>query len=97
MLWDTMQYQMLCVCSSYWRQSNQISREIQKAVLTDADIPALSWDIDEVRFPVTISGTDSLEYALSQLNEPDGTPTDADIDALAQQVYQGLWWHLAEG
>ena len=65
--------------------------------LADVDIPALSWDIDEVRFPVTISGTDSLEYALSQLNEPDGTPTDADIDALAQQVYQGLWWHLAEG
>lgn len=97
MLWGTTQYQMLCVCSSYWHQSNQISREIQKAVLTDADIPALSWEIDEVRFPVTIPGTDSLEHALSQLNEPDGTPTDADIDALAQQVYQGLWWHLAEG
>lgn len=32
--------------------------------ITDADIPALSWDIDEVRFPVTISGADSLEYAL---------------------------------
>ena len=96
-LWDTMQYQMLCVCSSYWHQSNQISREIQKAALTDTDIPALSWEIDEVRFPVTIPGTDSLEHALSQLNEPDGTPTDADIDALAQQVYQGLWWHLAEG
>ena len=96
-LWDNAQYQALCLGSDLWTSGNQISLEIQRASITDADIPALSWEIDEVRFPVTISGTDSLEYALSQLNEPDGTPTDADIDALAQQVYQGLWWHLAEG
>ena len=78
-------------------KSSSIGRAIMSLQITDADIPALSWEIDEVRFPVTIPGTDSLEHALSQLNEPDGTPTDADIDALAQQVYQGLWWHLAEG
>ena len=78
-------------------KSSSIGRAIMSLQITDADIPALSWEIDEVRFPVTISGTDSLEYALSQLNEPDGTSTDADIEALAQQVYQGLWWHLAEG
>ena len=38
-----------------------------------------------------------MESALSRLNMEDGTPTDADIDELARQVYQGLWWHLAEG
>ena len=96
-LWDTVQYQVKGVAYSFREASSHISRQFQAMELTDADIPALSWDIDEVRFPVTISGTDSLEYALSQLNEPDGTPTDADIDALAQQVYQGLWWHLAGG
>ena len=54
-------------------------------------------DIDEVRFPITVAGTDAPEAALPQLNGEDGTPTDTDIDELAQQVYQGLWWHLAEG
>lgn len=63
----------------------------------DEEIPALSWDIDEVRFPITVAGTDAPEAALPQLNGEDGTPTDTDIDELAQQVYQGLWWHLAEG
>ena len=96
-LWGNIQYQN-SQPADYCRDNGTVlQRHFQAMELTDADIPALSWDIDEVRFPVTISGTDSLEYALSQLNEPDGTPTDADIDALAQQVYQGLWWHLAEG
>ena len=96
-LWGNIQYQN-SQPADYCRDNGTVlQRHFQAMELTDADIPALSWDIDEVRFPVTISGTDSLEYALSQLNEPDGTPTDADIDALAQQVCQGLWWHLAEG
>lgn len=96
-LWETLRYQNRKTASSGRKESNQIGAAARALSFRDADIPALSWDIDEVRFPVTISGTDSLEYALSQLNEPDGTPTDADIEALAQQVYQGLWWHLAEG
>ena len=96
-LWETLCYQNRKMAFSGRKESNQIGAAARALSFRDPDIPALSWAIDEVRFPVTISGTDSLEYALSQLNEPDGTPTDADIDALAQQVYQGLWWHLAEG
>ena len=96
-LWETLRYQNRKMAFSGRKESNQIGAAARALSFRDSDIPALSWDIDEVRFPVTISGTDSLEYALSQLNEPDGTPTDADIDALAQQVCQGLWWHLAEG
>lgn len=96
-LWETLCYQNRKMAFSGRKESNQIGAAARALSFGDADIPALSWDIDEVRFPVTISGTDSLEYALSQLNEPDGTPTDADIETLAQQVYQGLWWHLAEG
>ena len=96
-LWETLRYQNRKIAFSGRKESHQIGAAARALSFRDSDIPALSWDIDEVRFPVTISGTDSLEYALSQLNEPDGTPTDADIEALAQQVYQGLWWHLAEG
>ena len=96
-LWETLCYQNRKMAFSGRKESNQIGAAARALSFRDPDIPALSWAIDEVRFPVTISGTDSLEYALSQLNEPDGTPTDADIEALAQQVYQGLWWHLAEG
>ena len=100
-LWSCLRYQCQGADNvSYFflrPMPSSIYRAIMSLQITDADIPALSWDIDEVRFPVSISGTDSLEYALSQLNEADGTPTDADIDALAQQVCQGLWWHLAEG
>ena len=40
---------------------------------------------------------DTLQSALAQLNNDDGTPTDVDIDKLAQQVWTDLWWHLAEG
>ena len=96
-LWETLCYQNRKMAFSGRKESNQIGAAARALSFRDPDIPALFWAIDEVRFPVTISGTDSLEYALSQLNEPDGTPTDVDIDALAQQVYQGLWWHLAEG
>jgi len=50
-----------------------------------------------VRFPVILPEEESFEHALTLLNEEDGTPTDVDIDALAQQVYQSLWFHLMEG
>ena len=66
-------------------------------ILTDEDLPILFTPIDEVRFPVTLPEDESMAWALAQLNEEDGTPTDVDIDALAGQLYQNLWWHLAEG
>lgn len=96
-LWETLCYQNRKMAFSWRKESNRVGAAARALCFEDADIPALSWEINEVRFPVTIPGTDSLEYALSQLNEADGTPTDVDVEALAQQVYQGLWWHLAEG
>ena len=96
-LWNTVQYQVLTAGNSFRRESFSISRRIQLIELNDSDLPALSWPIDEVRFPISLKKEESIEYALSLLNEEDGTPTDADIDALAEQVYQNLRYHLAEG
>ncbi len=96
-LWDTVKYQTSNFPSSDYREGGKVSRDIQHLELTDADLPALSWPIDEVRFPITLKEEESIEYALSLLNEEDGTPTDADIDKLAEQVYQNLRYHLAEG
>lgn len=66
-------------------------------LLTDTDIPAIFWEVDTVHFPIGQALEDSMAYALSLLNDPTGNPTDADIHRLAQEVYQNLWWHLAEG
>lgn len=96
-LWETLRYQNRDMVYSERKESNQIGAAARALQFRDEEIPALSWDIDEVRFPVTVAGTDAPEAALSQLNGEDGTPADADIDELARQVYQGLWWHLAEG
>ncbi len=96
-LWDIIQYQNHSITSSFYEMATYLSRQVQIMEFTDEDLPALSWEIDEVRFPITLTGEGSMEYALSLLNEPDGTPTDVDIDALAEKVWQNLWWHLAEG
>ncbi len=96
-LWSNLKYQARGIVYSYRKDSSQVSREIQNVNLTEEDLPALSWPIDEVRFPISLKGEESIEYALSLLNEEDGTPTDADINALAEQVYQNLRYHLAEG
>ncbi len=97
-LWDIVQYQVKLNVDSAERDiASYLSRQVQIMEFTDEDLPALSWEIDEVRFPITLTGEDSMEYALSLLNEADGTPTDVDIDALAEKVWQNLWWHLAEG
>jgi len=96
-LWDTVKYQTLGFLSSDNREGGKVSRYVQMIELTEDDLPALSWPIDEVRFPISLKKEESIEHALSLLNEEDGTPTDADIDVLAEQVYQNLRYHLAEG
>jgi len=96
-LWDTVQYQVLAVANSGRKKSWEISRQIQLTQLKDSDLPALSWPIDEVRFPVYLKGEESIDYAFSLLNEKDGTPTDVDIDQLAHWLYQNLCYHLGEG
>lgn len=94
-LWRTVQYQMRGVYHSFYGAYE--TRQFILMELTDDDVPILSLPIDEVRFPVTLDSAGSLEHALSLLNEEDGSPTDADIDALSQEVRMNLWWHLAEG
>lgn len=65
--------------------------------MDDGQIPVLAQPIDQVSFPICLPQEETLAHALAQLNHPDGTPTDADIDALAQEVWRNLWWHMAEG
>lgn len=97
-LWDILQYQGKGYLSDTSPGGTKRSVQFQgDFCLEDSDIPAVAFPIDEVHFPVYFPEDESLSYALSQLNNEDGTPTDADIDALAQSVYQSLWWHLAEG
>ncbi|MGN1027442.1 MAG: hypothetical protein ACI4P4_13695 [Faecousia sp.] len=96
-LWNNLKHQCSGTYNPFQDGSSVVCRQFLSVELTDADLPALAWPIDEVRFPVTLDGEDSFEYALSMLNEEDGTPTDVDIDALAEEVRLNLWWHLAEG
>lgn len=88
--------------SGYIGQEEREAGKRRAAVKAITSIPdreeaVLQVPIDEVTFPVYLPEDESLAYALSQLNNDDGTPTDADIDKLAENVYQNLWWHLAEG
>lgn len=104
-LWDTVQYQIHggdSFSGMARTENNEESDAIAEAMyydifLTDEDLPILFTPIDEVRFPITLPEDESMAWALAQLNEEDGTPKDVDIDALAEQLYQNLWWHLAEG
>lgn len=98
-LWDNIQYQVDGIYSTFLSGSRQMSKLFQNSdlLLTDDDIPALDFAIEEVRFAIVQESDSSLEYALSLLNDENGNPTDVDIDALAEQVWTDLWWHLAEG
>lgn len=94
-LWDTLQYQNFQ--ESYIGQNHHKELKSNDLDITDEDMPILDVSIDEVRFPLCQPYEESLTYALTLLNKEDGTPTDADIDQLAGEVYRYLWWHLAEG
>lgn len=99
-LWNTIQYQLqVRGDGSGILRSKQEFRKFRNRDLTlaDEDMPILYESIDIVQFPIHQPEAETLAYALSQLNHEDGTPTDVDIDALAERVYQYLWLHLAEG
>lgn len=107
-LWDTLQYQMLGAGflrgGTGMRGPFDIKKTTQQVYffchqifLETEDMPLLQADIDAVCFPVHMREEESMAWALAQLNEADGTPTDVDIEALASQFHQMLWWHLAEG
>lgn len=103
-LWDLRQYQAYSTGgttrgydtggNSSYNRASWFQRV--DATLTDAELPVLSWTIDEVRFPVILAEEDSLANALSLLNDADGNPTDADIDSLAKQLWTNLLRHLNE-
>ena len=94
-LWDTLQYQNFHEPYNYENRHKALkSNDLN---ITDSDLPILNIPIDEVRFPFYQPYEESLGYALSLLNNEDGSPTDADIDTLASEVVRYLWWHLAEG
>ena len=97
-LWETFQYQIHQEDSGI-RGARQQMRKYnnRELIITDEEMPILFEPLDVVQFPIYQPEEESLAYALSQLNHEDGTPTDVDIDALAEKVYQYLWWHLAEG
>lgn len=65
--------------------------------ITEESAAVLQIPIDEVRFPIYMNEEDTLAYALAQLNDENGEPTDANLEELAEEVYQKLQWHLAEG
>ena len=97
-LWDTVQYQIHggdSFSGMARTENNEESDAIAEAMyydifLTDEDLPILFTPIDEVRFPITLPEDESMAWALAQLNEEDGTPKDVDIDALAQQIVEGV-------
>lgn len=95
-LWDTLDYQLFYDQSGL-PFSQKLMKQLKSLEIRDEDIPILNISFDEVRFPLCQPYEESLSYALSLLNNEDRTPTDVDIDELAEQVYQYLWWHLAEG
>lgn len=98
-LWENLQYQIYSEYSTGvpWTIDSYKKLRSDDITITDKDMAILDYAIDEVRFPITQEYEETLEYALTLLNNEDGTPTDVDIDALAKKVYKNLWWHLAEG
>ena len=64
--------------------------------LTDADIPILTAQIDEVVFPTTWYGGFDLEMMQMYWQEQQGKEV-ATAEALAEQWLKNLEWHLLEG
>ncbi len=96
-LWDNLQYQVKLAFTTWVRKTVRNAGTIQRTEVTTQEVPYLNWDIDQVYFPIHVEPTASLKYAMHLLNEGNAASTGYDVDALAQDIYQALWWHLAEG
>lgn len=92
-LWDNRQYQL----RNYGGRSARILAVHSSNVLSEEDFSVLTGSFDVVDFPIVQAQEETFAYALSLLNDENSQPTDVDIDKLAQQVHENLWWHLAEG
>ena len=98
-LWKNWSYQLYYDYNNFFPKSTRLYRLFGRGEIVTylEDMNVLNHAVDEVRFPIFQSYEESLSYALTLLNTEDGTPTDVDIEALAEEVYWNLWWHLAEG
>lgn len=96
-LWNNLQYQVKLSRITWQRKTVLNAGGIQNIFVSDEDVPAVDWEIDNAYFPVSVGTEESLEYTAGLLNYDDGTPTDVDVEELAEDVWQALWWHLAEG
>lgn len=65
--------------------------------LTDSDIPILDAKIDRVYFPMGLEQSDICPAFFSLNDWYTGEKTDADIDALADEILDLLQWAAAEG
>lgn len=66
--------------------------------LTDGDVPAVSWQVDEVRFPIIMEESDRLNTgALYTLEDERYVATDADLRAIAEDYIGELQLYLDEG
>lgn len=92
-LWANRQYQL----HNGSGKNRRILGTAGENVLSEEDFAVVTAPIDVVEFPFAQAEGESLSDALEQLNEEDGTPTSADIESIAREVYENLWWHLAEG
>lgn len=73
------------------------AKEKMNQELTDEDIPVLQAEIDQVRFSLSCECTWS-NYINSELCDAiTGKPKDTNIEALAEEWVDELYWHLYEG
>lgn len=97
LLWNNLQYQTKVAVNTSIRETLVKVQKIQKETVTATDIPGLDWNIDHVYFPIALEGESALTYAMDLLNKKEEAPVGANIDELAKDIRQNLWWHLAEG
>ena len=83
----------------YFYEPGQSQRfnEVIQVQLTQTDIPVLSAEVDGARFQISIEWY-SLGRIITQLGDAEpGEYSDADIDAMPEEIISDLQWHLAEG
>lgn len=94
-LWDNQQYRVRRGYHSQIAKTKQRCAVIQQTEITD--VPELHWHIDDVYFPAVLASGDDFAAYMEFVKEHADLLTEKDLAELAQEIYQNLWWHLAEG
>lgn len=86
------------VHSDAGEKKRQSQFESEQLTLTDADIPALTWEVDGVIFPTSGDiGIDLVDFSNLMLDfENDYAPRDVDFNAYAREYIENLQRHLQE-